>query len=168
MYKTKISIKVITAAKGSVIFTIILLFLSMLLPTSLVATGKIILTESGKAKLIISLPANPTIAQQFAASELAKYLHKISGAIFQIKAFEKIPAILLEVKKGKPEEAYSISIKNNNIILSGNSDRAVLYAVYHFLERIGCVWLAPDFSMYNGRNEIVPSNPDLAFRLILK
>ncbi len=165
MYKTKISIKVITAAKGSVIFTIILLFLSMLLPTSLVATGKIILTESGKAKLIISVPVNPTIAQQFAASELAKYLHKISGAIFQIKAFEKIPAILLEVKKGKPEEAYSISIKNNNIILSGNSDRAVLYAVYHFLERIGCVWLAPDFSMYNGRNEIVPSNPDLAFTL---
>lgn len=159
MYKSRISIK----ASGT--FPIILLFLSLFLSKHLFADNKIILSENGKAKLIISVPVNPTIAQQFAASELVKYLHKISGAHFQVKAYEKKPAIILELKKGKPQDAYSISISDNNIILSGNSDRAVLYAVYHFLERLGCVWLAPDFSMYNGRHEMVPSNADLVFTL---
>lgn len=129
------------------------------------AESKVSLAENGKAKVVISIRGNTTVALQFAASELAKYLNQISGASFQIKGLIKQPSITLQLKSGEPKEAYTILIKGNDIMLSGNSDRAILYAVYDFLERLGCVWLAPDFSMYNGRHEVVPANPNLVFSL---
>ena len=127
--------------------------------------ARVSLAEKGKAKLVISVPVNPTVTQQFAASELAKYLHQISGANFQKESRIGQAAIKLQLKKGKPDEGYEIQVKSNDIILSGNSDRAVLYAVYDFLELLGCIWIAPDFSMYSGRHEVVPRNPDLVFSL---
>ncbi|MDQ3683430.1 MAG: DUF4838 domain-containing protein [Bacteroidota bacterium] len=127
--------------------------------------ARVSLAENGKAKLVISVPDNPTVTQQFAASELAKYLHQISGASFQKESRIEQAAIKLQLKKGKPDEGYEIWVKGNDIILSGNSDRALLYAVYNFLERLGCVWLAPDFPMYNGKHEVVPHNSNLVFLL---
>ncbi|MBE0675249.1 MAG: hypothetical protein IH591_11350, partial [Bacteroidales bacterium] len=64
---------------------------------------------------------------------------------------------------GKNQDAYSISSDEKDIILSGHSDRALLYAVYDFLERLGCQWLAPDFSFYNGQAEFIPKQKELNF-----
>lgn len=153
--------------KLSMVIPLVVLIFSMLFSSiELFAKSKVSISENGKAKLVISIPVNPTISQQFAASELARYLHQITGVQFPIKGVVKQPAIILQLKKNqKPKEAYGLLIKSSDIILSGNSDRAILYAVYDLLERLGCVWLAPDFHMYAGKHEVIPYNPDLVFLL---
>ncbi len=87
----------------------------MLFSIKMLAQSKVSLAANSKAKLVISLPVNPTISHQFAASELAKYLHQISGAQFQLRKVTKEPAIILQLKKGGPNEAYLIQIKNSTI-----------------------------------------------------
>src|SRR5690606_23442051 len=96
--------------------------------------------------------------------ELLMYLKKISGSDFQFKQKnDKGAVIRLELSEGEKKEDYAIAIRGQNVILSGNSDRAVLYAVYDFLGRLGCVWLAPNFNYYEGLAEIIPHQPDLVF-----
>lgn len=130
---------------------------------ALAQAHKIVLAQNGKPAFVVMLPARPSAAQRFAASEIASYLGKISGAKFEISKTNPSPAIKLGVKNEKPEEAYSIEVTNGDIVLSGNSGRAVLYAVYHFLEQLGCVWLAPDFSMYSGSHEVIPKKATLVY-----
>ena len=48
-------------------------------------------------------------------------------------------------------------------MLAVNSDRAILFAVYDLLSRLGCKWLAPDFEFYSGKAEFVPNTSDLTF-----
>lgn len=151
--------------QGIIISSLILCLGMLFCSTKVVAAGAIGIAENGKAKLVISVQGKATITQQFAAAELAKYLQQISGASFLTRAAGQQPAIKLELKQGQPEEAYSISVKGKDIILSGNSDRALLYAAYDFLERLGCVWIAPAFAMYEGRHEVVPFNASLSFSL---
>ncbi len=129
------------------------------------AKSQITIAQNGIANLVIGVPLYPTITQQFAADELAKYLQQISGAVFKIEKSINKPSIILQVNKGQPVEAYTISIKNNNILLSANSDRSLLYAAYDLLERLGCVWIAPAFNMYNGQHEAVPRKSNLTFTL---
>lgn len=123
------------------------------------------LSKDGKAQAVIITADMQTVTQQFAADELAKYLKRITGDDFLLTNENKFnsPAIRLELKKGSGKEDYKISVDNEDIVLAGNSGRAILYAVYDLLERLGCVWMAPDFHFYNGNNEHVPSRPTLIY-----
>lgn len=141
----------------------VLLFPLCLLAWSNGYAFSIRLAKNRKAEVCIVLQANPTVAQRFAGEELAGYLKKISGANFLTGTEEGIPSIRLLRKSGSNAEDYSIYPDKGNIVLSGNSDRAILYAVYDFLGRFGCLWFAPDFEIYSGNAEFVPKISDLIY-----
>ncbi|MHC4873600.1 MAG: DUF4838 domain-containing protein [Planctomycetota bacterium] len=102
-------------------------------------------------------------SMMFAAEELAKYLKKATGADFPItKESQDDKTIRLSVKPSKPEEGFSAELKDGkNLTITGNSPRALVYAVYNFLEKAaGIRWLAPfDYG------EVVPENSELKFPL---
>ncbi|MEJ7777960.1 MAG: DUF4838 domain-containing protein [Daejeonella sp.] len=129
------------------------------------SSKNIILYSKGTSKFDIVIPKDATTSQKFSGQELTKYLQKITGSIFKLStdASRNNPSIILCLSKGSNKEAYSIRESGNDLILEGNSDPAILYAVYDFLERLGCVWLAPDFDHYNGKAETIPVKKELFF-----
>ncbi|HPS54442.1 MAG TPA: DUF4838 domain-containing protein, partial [Sedimentisphaerales bacterium] len=54
-----------------------------------------------------------------------------------------------DIQLGK--DGYVIRSSSNQVILSGGGDRGTIYAVYDFLEKLGCRWYYPDPA-----DEIVP------------
>lgn len=140
------------------------LLVAMAVGNALYAFQAIKLTKNGKALADVHLPPNPTLTQQFAAKELMRYLHQISGAQFHISTTVNVrPAIVLSTNNANGNDVFGIDVKRNKIILSGNSDRALLYAVYQFLGRLGCRWLAPQLPFYNGTGEILPHVNNLEY-----
>ena len=127
--------------------------------------GRILLAKNSHAQLAISLTSPSTETLNFAVAELSRYLQRISGAAFSIKQPQNNskPAILLKDDKSLLKEDYQIVVDGNKIILSGGSGRAVLYAVYDFLQRLGCVWIAPQLDFYNGSSEFIPRKPVLFY-----
>jgi hypothetical protein len=127
--------------------------------------NNVVIVKNGKSQVVISKSSNPGVVQNFAANELAKYLKQISGAEVPVKPynFGTTSSIRLELKAGQDRDGYSIAIVDNNIILSGNSDAAILFAVYDFLSRLGCIWLAPDFLIYEHKAEVVPHKTTLVY-----
>jgi len=129
-----------------------------------VAVPVIALAQNGKALIAIQLPPHASATQQFAAAELARYLQQISGAAFNVRtAPTPGSAITIVTNKQLPIEDYRIFPDGKRLVLSAGSDRAVLYAVYDLLHRLGCVWLAPQFSYYNGQAEYIPTIKTLRY-----
>lgn len=108
-----------------------------------------------------------TECERFASLELQKYLYKSLNClvpVFSDKCARRSNEILIggargnnykELLKGKSKEAYIIKEDNGDIILSGNSDRAILYSVYRFLEEfIGFRCFASDCETYNKLNNL--------------
>lgn len=129
------------------------------------AQSVISLSKNNTALVDIVLPTHPSESQQFAAQELSSYLNKISDATFSILSKSIRPSIRIVHKNFPNKETYHIEIQDNDIILSAGSDRATLYAVYDFLERLGCKWLAPDFEFYQAGAEVIPNQKQLNFDL---
>jgi len=127
--------------------------------------GSVRLAKDGKALVRIRLPAHATEVQHFAARELQRYLSRISGASFRIDTGSAVAQsqIRLFIDPSLQKEAYTVDVDGTVISLTGGSGRAVLYAVYGFLGHLGCVWLAPDFSFYNGHSEFIPRLRDLRY-----
>ena len=57
---------------------------------------------------------------------------------------------------GLPEDAYATTARGDDLVLSGNTERATLYAVYALLRRMGCRFFAPNFAFYRGHAERIP------------
>jgi hypothetical protein len=68
----------------------------------------------------------------------------------------------LGARLGSPD-GYTIAVRGDSVLLTGASDRAVLYAVYDFLGRLGCRFLAPDLAFYQGAAEHVPTMATLRY-----
>lgn len=130
------------------------------------ARGRTLLTQEGKPKCTVVTPpdCSPTVA--FAAKELVKYLHQISDATAPIveagKPVSGTPVYLGSAAPGGAARSFTnpetifYRIADGNVVISGGSDRGVLFAVYRFLEQVlGCRWLAPDV-------EFVPKRPTVA------
>lgn len=89
---------------------------------------------------------NSSECERYACSELQKYLYESSNTpipIFSDKCQKRGPEILIGNARNnnihsllinKSDEAYIIKECNNNIVITGNSPRAILYGVYKFLE----------------------------------
>ncbi len=100
--------------------------------------------------------------EKFAAGELAKYLEKATGTKFPVVSVPAEKNIILSIRPGEPAEAFQCELTDGkNVRITGNSRRALTYAVYDFLEKAaGVRWFAPfDYG------EVVPVNPELAFPL---
>lgn len=109
---------------------------------------------------------------QFAASELARYLGKITGANFAVETPEKVPAEALVVgqaavesidpdfaKQALGEDGFMIRRDRGRVLIAGATGRGTLYGVYALLEKLGCRWFAPNFDFYGAAGgEFIPQN----------
>ncbi len=103
-----------------------------------------------------------------AARELAKYLQMMSGAAVEVKAVEKgarpeagrpaviVGALALDLGMPKPPETisgdgYRVLVRDNLLMLAGETPDSTSFAVSHFLETLGCRWFFD-----NPIGEVVP------------
>lgn len=124
------------------------------------------LAAGGRAAVRIVIPVHTTEVLRFAAGELQKYLSEISGASFSVGPERSSTGgqVRLMTDTALPEETYKIHAAGARITLTGGSGRAVLYGVYDLLGRLGCIWLAPDFSFYHGHGEYIPHRRELSYQ----
>lgn len=107
---------------------------------------KIVLIDNKKTNYHIVHSVNSTECERYACSQLQKYLYESLDypiPIFSDKCSSRGPEILIGSARGNniknlinnySEEAYIIKEENDNIIITGNSPRGILYGVYRFLE----------------------------------
>lgn len=130
--------------------------------------AKLELARNGIAKYVIVIGHAATPAESLAASELTSYMGRMSGSRFSVRtAAGSSPAIVLR-RAGAQDgdltaDAYTIRVRGDSLLLIGGSDRAILYAAYDLLERLGCEWLAPALAFYRGAHEIVPRRRTLTY-----
>ncbi|MFW9992425.1 MAG: DUF4838 domain-containing protein [Candidatus Odinarchaeota archaeon] len=93
-------------------------------------SGKWIIKTASKDKVVLK-----------AASELQKYLELITGYEFPLSSNPENRAQVIDLNHQDQEiDGYKISIRPDNVSLSGFNPRGVLYAVFSFLESLGCSW----------------------------
>lgn len=110
--------------------------------------------KDGKPVAGIYLPADP-VGQplQVAADELKNHILKMSGAELSILKGDAISGtesrIVLEVCPGTynwydgSDQSFTIEEKDNEILISGNSELATLYGAYQYLGELGIRWYEP-------------------------
>ncbi|NUQ61286.1 MAG: DUF4838 domain-containing protein [Pirellulales bacterium] len=128
------------------------------------------LAEEGKPLAVVVVPEQPSPAVTAAAEELVRYLEKICGAKLPVvsesgagqrprvdvgptrRARSTLPPEFFQ----KPER-IAVRSDADGLLICGGGDRGTRYAVYRFLEHLGCRWLAP-----GEENEVVPRRARLA------
>jgi len=132
------------------------------------------LVSEGVSHYQILIPEQADIVERFAAEELQKYLALISGATLEIAHSSSGHVISVgetELAKDKNvsvpsrypgDDGFRIQSDGQYLILLGANPRGTLYAVYSYLERLGCRWYAPSFEYYNGKHEYVPKVHEIA------
>jgi len=121
--------------------------------------------------IVVDTEASET--ERFAAAELDRYLGRMLGArpgvrvgsagagSISVKARRRTPLVRVPVRE--EDESYTIDVRRDRIALVGGSPRAALFAVYAFLEELGCRWFAPCFDFYRGIGaELVPKLKEFA------
>ncbi len=115
------------------------------------------LIENGAARGVLVIPAVPTKAETFAAEEIQTYLQKMTGVQLPIKttASESETSLLIgacpENREAKTRllqtsvqnEAFALIPAQNHLSLVGNSDTALVYGAWEFLETQGVKWILP-------------------------
>jgi len=115
------------------------------------------LIENGQPRATITVPANASPTVREAARELSAYLEKMSGAKLPIVAEgQPVNGVRVEVKPmtADDEERIRIETGPKGATIAGGSDRATLFAVYRFLETLGCRWLTPEYEIVPQRKTI--------------
>lgn len=139
------------------------------------AKPEILLAEGGKARMPIVISTNATAETKAVAAELAKYLERISGARFEVKAGDGADGVVLGTWQEFPNtslkraleirntydgrEAYAIRTEPRRLLLIGGSELGASHAAFRFLEMLGCRWFfpAPEW-------EVIPSIRTLRFK----
>ncbi|MBI3947047.1 MAG: DUF4838 domain-containing protein [Armatimonadetes bacterium] len=119
----------------------------------------IALVEDGQARCAIVVGDGAPPPERFAAAELRRYLGLMAGADVLVapRAGAGLPVYVGEsglpaaaapelqaALRGRGEDGYLVRSTGEAVILLGNSPRATLFAVYHFLEKyLGCGWCVP-------------------------
>lgn len=98
----------------------------------------------------VYVPENAVSPVITAAEELVKYIGKMCGAVCEIKV-DNAPAsgFVLGIDDSMAQDALYIKRQGKKLYLTGGNGRGVLYAVYRFLEELGCRFYAED-------TEVVP------------
>ncbi|MFP4026167.1 MAG: DUF4838 domain-containing protein [Candidatus Brocadiia bacterium] len=156
-----------------------ILFMFTLAVTAAASEAGLTLVKNGKSNAEIVIPSDAPQAKQ-AAAELQKYVKKMSGAQLPVIAEGKEKGEPITILVGhtaaakklgvnipsgyepsiRPgygeEEGYVLKTKGKKVIMAGNSEgpyQGTLYAVYAFLEKLGCRWYFP-----GAWGEVVPKN----------
>ncbi len=116
------------------------------------------LASDGKALYRIVTSAKPSAQETLAAGDLAMWLHKISGATFQVlreggKPIEggviSIGDTALMRAAGLPavdlkQDGYRLAFRDGTLFITGGSRQGVVNGVYALLEEdLGCRWYQP-------------------------
>ena len=156
---------------------LILVWLCSLVPIAAYAikADNLTIVENGVSNYSIVLPARPSEVDRFAAKELQKYIRRISGAVLPIAGSRTPHSVLIGLtfakKLGIPVnraklgyDGYVIKSAGNTVVLAGREERGTLYAVYSFLEKIGCRWYAPNYKFYGKwGGQYVPKMSSITF-----
>ena len=138
--------------KGRVITVIYALFLS---GADAETRTEFFIINKGKPEARILLPRVFGKATLLAANELSDYIEKISGARIPVdlgKAQRLAGGIISleprtdptsEVSADGSEDEFTIEERRNTLTIRGNSDEAVLYGVYQYLNELGVRWFMP-------------------------
>ncbi len=138
--------------------------------------GGAIIIGGSSGSAVIVLGADSPEADQYASNELAKYLGEITGAKYEVS--DKADADKVNIYVGekaarqiKPDlpieeletDGIIIQTDGRNLILAGDPPRGTLYAVYTFLDDLGCRWWSSDASTIPSKPEIVVKDYDLVY-----
>jgi len=112
--------------------------------------------RSGAKEPVIVVGPKACEVERSAADELQRYLDRITGERITVREEPLAGAVPLfvgghAVPAELGAEGYVLRSAQEGLILAGNSPRATLYAVYDFLERLGCRWYYAD-----AEDEIIP------------
>ena len=144
----------------SFVLTLLLLF-SVALPAFGAGEAALTLASRGATDYRIVLSASAAPAEQTAASTLADYLNRITGAVFPVVT-DAEPIAEKELVVGVTnreaarfsdrakwdDDAVRLFTDGQTLFLTGGSDRGTLYAVYTFLEDwLGCRWFTHDLTV---------------------
>lgn len=103
-------------------------------------------------KISVVYPSESKVLK-FAAEELKKYIRKI----FCNDEKEIIYYLFVEDKNKEKNDTFSIGAGTNGGEICGNSERAVLLGVYHYLYRLGVRFLGPGSEVILASLEELPS-----------
>jgi len=123
----------------------------------------VVLAKDGRSFYTIWQSEKATECEQFAIKELQQYLYELSNARFEITTIRQKKSIVVITDNSLSEEEYRIIMKNDEVFLLGGSERAILYAVYDFLQRLGCRWVAPNYNFYCSSSQYIPVWKELKF-----
>jgi hypothetical protein len=103
---------------------------------------------SAGAIAVFKLHAHPAV--DFAAAELAGYLERMlpQGAEARVSAFKlglyrDFGFDTHDLPNPEQDDAIAIEVEDGSGIIAGSNTRSVLFAVYRFLEELGCRWIRP-------------------------
>ncbi len=146
--------------------------LALAFVSSTMASQPLVLVDDANPRCWIVTPDDATPSVRHAAEELAAYLKRISGADVPIVDERQFDAgtridigLTRRVRASLPdgfldeEERVLVRSGPEGVVICGGSDRGTLFAVYRFLEMLGCRWLTPD-----PENEIVPRHSTLVVK----
>ena len=136
----------ITAMKKSLLLLFAVLFLST------AHAQQLTLVTKGKSKSKIIIPEKPTVIEVQAAKVLQDYIERITGAALPLESDSSDPQIgeILIGNVNRPEaenvpmqklgeNGLLIQATSRNLLITGGTDKGVLYGVYTFLEKyLGC------------------------------
>ena len=138
---------------------------------------KLLLIDSGRPRCDICLPRRAHPAERFAAEELQSHLLRMTGAKLElVNEPRRRPTIF--VGRGKASEPLAgdfhwaelgedgilLRREGKGLLLAGNSPRGTLYAVYEWLELLGCRWLTAQCSHVPSLSIVAVEKLDLAYR----
>ena len=153
------------------------------------------IVEDGRATATIVVADEPSEQSKQAAEQLQHYLGKMSGAKLEIVSVSRasqgnrilvgpsqaVAELGIEVPTGityqMKEEGFVTKTQGDNLVLAGNETghyRGTIYAVYDFLDELGCRWFFPgDYGEVVPRRKTISvderdrvEQPDFRFRSI--
>jgi hypothetical protein len=142
------------------------------------AAAEIVLSSKGRSQARIVLAPDATTPEQTAASELALFLHIVTGGDFQVTGDAAGPGGRLLVGAGAarlasppfdastlaPEEIV-VLMSGDDLVLAGGGPRGTLYAVYTFLEdAVGCRWWTQTASFMPSKRSLSFDRLDIRFK----
>jgi len=133
----------------------------------------ITLVKNGVANSVIILPEKPAVTEIQAAKVLQDYIQRISGARLLIEADSvkhkqseilignvNRPELKAIPKEKLDKDGLLIKTGSKNLVITGGTDKGILYGVYTFLERyLGC-------RKYSSKVTYVPKRKTIVLRSI--
>lgn len=134
------------------------------------------IVSQGRSAYTIVVPAKAEAPETWAAQQLQQYLHQITGVKLPIRKDDVIktetvisvgqtrwvaPEKLAIEPRYTHDDTYRMTVRGPRLFLVGACARGTVYAVFHWLERLGCRWYAIAF-YYEGHHEVVPNRAQLS------